>query len=133
MVVSAPYRVIYGDTDQMGVVYYANYLRLFEIGRNEYMRATGVTYHMVEARGLKLPVTHASLKYRRPARYDDLIHILTRVTSVRGARVHFHYEIKDEKGEVLVEGSTEHATLDESGRVVRLPDDLVDALEPENA
>lgn len=133
MVVLAPYRVIYGDTDQMGVVYYANYLRLFELGRNEYMRATGTTYHMVEARGLRLPVTHASLKYRQSAKYDDLLHVLTRVTSVKGARVHFHYEIKNEKGEVLVEGSTEHAALDENGRVVRLPPDLVDALAPENA
>lgn len=131
MVVSTPYRVIYGDTDQMGVVYYANYLRLFELGRNEYMRSTTITYREVEARGFVLPVTHASLKYRRPARYDDLLHVLTRVTSVRGARVHFHYEIRNDKGEVLVEGSTEHAALDQSGRVVRLPPDLVDALAPE--
>ena len=133
MVVSTPYRFIYGDTDQMGVVYYANYLRLFEVGRNEYMRAVGMTYREIEARGLKLPVIHASLAYKKSGHYDDLVHILTRVTSVRGPRVHFHYEIKDEGGDLLVEGSTEHASLDSNGRVVRMPPDLVARLEPENA
>lgn len=133
MVISTPYRFIYGDTDQMGIVYYANYLRLFELGRNEYMRSTGVTYREVEARGIKLPVTGASLKYKKSARYDDLVHVQTRITSIRGARVHFAYEIRDEEGDVMVEGATEHASLDKNGRVVRLPADLVEKLAPENA
>ena len=131
MVISTPYRVIYGDTDQMGIVYYANYLRLFELGRNEYMRAVGLTYREVEERGLMLPVTHAACKYRKSARYDDLVHVQTRITSIRGARVHFAYEIRNEAGELLVEGSTEHASVDRSGRVVRLTPELVKALEPE--
>lgn len=131
MVITTPYRVIYGDTDQMGIVYYANYLRLFELGRNEYMRAVGLTYKEVEEKGTILPVTHAALKYKKSAKYDDLLQVETRITSIRGARVHFTYEIKNEAGEVLVEGSTEHASVDRNGRVVRLTPELVRALEPE--
>lgn len=133
MVISTPYRFIYGDTDMMGVVYYANYLRLFELGRNEYLRTTGTTYKEVEARGIMLPVSHASLKYRKSGYYDDLVHINTRVTSVKGARVHFAYEIRNEAGDLLVEGTTEHAAMDKNGRVVRLPADLIEKLAPENA
>ncbi len=131
MVVAAKYRFIYGDTDQMGIVYYANYLRLFELGRNEYMRTTGTTYRQVEERGLALPVVHATLSYKKSGRYDDLVDIETRVTRVKGARVHFSYEIKDQEGNVLVTGTTEHATVGKNGRVVRLPEDLAAALGPE--
>ena len=71
-------RVIYGDTDQMGVVYYAQYLRYFEAGRNEFIRAKGLRYRDFEARfGLQLPVAEAGVVYRRPARYDDLIAVET--------------------------------------------------------
>lgn len=131
MVVATPYRVIYGDTDQMGVVYYANYLRLFELGRNEYLREAGLTYREIEARGLRLPVVHASCDYSRPARYDDLLSVETRVTKVQGARVHFAYEIKNEEGNRLATGSTVHANVDATGRVVRLDPQLILALQPE--
>lgn len=131
MVVTVKYRFIYGDTDQMGVVYYANYLRLFEMGRNEYMRRTGTTYKEVEARGVMLPVVRAELFYKKSGRYDDLVDIETRVTKVKGVRVFFAYDIKDQEGNVLVSGTTEHATVDRDGRVVRLPKELVTALGPE--
>jgi len=131
MVVKVPYRVIYGDTDQMGVVYYANYLRLFEYSRNEYLRARDMTYREVEARGLMLPVTEANCRYLRPARYDDLITIEVRVLQARGARVRFAYEIKGEAGELLAEGFTVHAAVDGEGRVVRLPADIAGQLAPE--
>ena len=69
-------RVIYGDTDQMGVVYYANYLRYFEAGRNEFIRAKGLRYRDFEERfGLRLPVAEAGVSYRQPARYDDLLRV----------------------------------------------------------
>lgn len=125
------YRFIYGDTDQMGVVYYANYLRLFEMGRNEYMRRTGTTYKEVEARGLMLPVTRAELSYRKSGKYDDLVDIETKVAKAKGARVVFSYDIKDQDGNVLVSGMTEHAVVDMEGRVVRLPGELIAALGPE--
>ncbi|MDW7712036.1 MAG: thioesterase family protein [Deferrisomatales bacterium] len=124
-------RVIYGDTDNMGVVYYANYLRFFELGRNEYMRARGLTYREVEARGFQLPVTEARCRYRKPARYDDLLTVETRVTRARGARVVFSYEIRGEGGDVLAEGETEHAAVGPGGRPQRLPPDVLEILAPE--
>lgn len=131
MVIPARCRVIYGDTDNMGVVYYANYLRFFELGRNEYMRARGLTYREVEARGLQLPVTEARCRYRKPARYDDLLTVETRVTRARGARVVFGYAIRGEEGEVLAEGETEHAAVGPGGRPRRVPEDILEILAPE--
>ncbi len=131
MVIASPYRVLYGDTDTMGVVYYAHYLRFFEYGRNEYLRARGLTYREVEARGFRLPVSEARCRYLRPARYDDLLTVETRVVRARGARVSFGYEIRGEGGDLLTEGATDHAVLGAEGRLTRLPADLVEALAPE--
>ena len=131
--IATPYRVIYGDTDQMGVLYYANYLRIFEVGRNEYLRARGTTYREVEARGFALPVTEARCKYHRPARYDDVLTVETRVSKVKGARVEFSYALRNEAGDLLAQGVTEHAALGANGRPGRLPPDLVEALAPEDA
>src|SRR6185436_21096087 len=76
-------RVIYGDTDQMGFVYYANYLRFFEAGRNEYLRAKGAPYREVEAElGIRLPVVEATVHYKAPARYDDLLVVETELAQV---------------------------------------------------
>jgi acyl-CoA thioester hydrolase len=131
LVIASTYRVIYGDTDNMGVVYYGNYLRFFEIGRNEYMRARGLTYREVEAKGLRLPVTEARCRYLRSARYDDFLTIETRVTRAKGARIVFAYVLRNEAGEVLADGSTEHAALNEAGRPVRVTPDIIAALAPE--
>src|SRR5574342_862135 len=87
-------RVIYGDTDQMGVVYYANYLRYFEAGRNEFIRAKGLPYRDFEARHrLALPVVEATVQYRVPARYDDLVAGETFLTAVRRASARFGYRL----------------------------------------
>jgi YbgC/YbaW family acyl-CoA thioester hydrolase len=75
----ACYRVIYGDCDSMAIVYYSNYLRLFEIGRTEWLRDQGIAYREVERKGFFLPATEAYLKYAQPAAYDDLLTIETRV------------------------------------------------------
>ena len=115
----------------MGVVYYANYLRFFEMGRNEYMRARGLPYREVEAIGLALPVTEATCKYHKPARYDDLLTIETRVVRAKGARVEFAYAVHDAAGAVLATGSTQHAALGADGRPVRLSPELLAALAPE--
>jgi acyl-CoA thioester hydrolase len=121
-------RVIYGDTDQMGVAYYANYLRWFEAGRNELIRARGLTYREVEERfRLMLPVAEAHVAYRAPARYDDLIAIETSVAEVRRASVRFAYRIV-RGGEVLATGHTVHACVDLDGRVQRMPPDLLERL-----
>ncbi|HVR01207.1 MAG TPA: thioesterase family protein [Polyangia bacterium] len=116
-------RVIYGDTDQMGMVYYANYLRYFEIARNEYLRLAGSTYRAFEeTHGLMLPVVEAQISYHRPARYDDELVIAAAVHARGAASVRFEYEIRRAPdGEKLVSGRTVHACITREGRVVRLP------------
>jgi acyl-CoA thioester hydrolase len=116
-------RVIYGDTDQMGVVYYANYLRYFEHGRNELFRAHGGSYRAFEAQGLMLPVVEASVSYHAPARYDDLLLIDTDIAQASRVRLTFVYEVRRE-GEtaVLCSGHTVHACLTTAGKPARLPD-----------
>jgi acyl-CoA thioester hydrolase len=117
-------RVIYGDTDQMGMVYYANYLRYFEIARNEYLRVAGATYRAFEeTHGLMLPVVEAHVAYHKPARYDDDLAVWAAVAPRGAASVRFEYEIRrgDER---LVSGHTVHACVTRDGRVVRLPAEM---------
>ena len=103
------YRVPYADTDQMGVVYYGNYLTFFERARNELMRAGGYTYGDCEREGWMLPVTHAEVDYRRPAKYDDLLEITAWVRARRGIRLEIACEVR-RKGEteILASGFTRH-------------------------
>jgi acyl-CoA thioester hydrolase len=119
---STTYRVIYGDTDTMGVAYYANYLRWFEIGRTELFRFLGMPYHVIEERGIFLPVSEAYCKYAAPARYDDLLTIRTDLDSAVKGGMKFNYRILDQDGEkILATGHTLHAFMDKTGRVVRPP------------
>lgn len=123
--VSTDIRVIYGDTDRMGVVYYANYLRYFEAARNEYIRARGARYRDIEREGLLLPVIEANVRYRSPARYDDLLRIEAAIVEIRRVSVRFEYRvIRPEDGELLAEGHTVHACVDREHRPVRLPEEL---------
>ena len=111
--VTMEYRVPYADTDQMGVVYYANYLALFERARNELMRSYGYTYKECEAEGFLLPVVHAEADYKSSARYDDLLEISAWVQAQKGVRIEIACEIR-RKGEdaALVNGFTRHAFID---------------------
>lgn len=123
------HRVIYGDTDAMDIVYYGNYLRFFEIGRNEYIRECGIPYRDIEARGFMLPVTEAHARYIEPARYDDELTIETRVEELKKASIRFAYRIVRGDGRLLTEGYTRHACLHrETGRIVRIPSDVADAI-----
>jgi len=123
-------RVIYGDTDQMGMVYYGNYLRYFEIARNEFLRRAGAPYRAFEeTHGLRLPVIEATVNYRRPARYDDELGIFAAVPVVTGATARFVYEIRRlPDGEELASGHTVHACIDARGKVARLPKALRELL-----
>jgi acyl-CoA thioester hydrolase len=124
------YRVIYGDTDNMGVAYYANYLRWFEIGRTEMFRDLGLAYREVESRGIFLPVSEAHCKYLSPARYDDLLVIETSLDPGMRAGMKFDYRIAAEDGaRAVARGYTKHACLDVSGRVVRPPAYLKELIE----
>jgi acyl-CoA thioester hydrolase len=117
-------RVIYGDTDQMGFVYYANYLRFFESGRNEYLRATGMPYRGIEEElGIRLPVVEAGIHYKQPARYDDLLVVETVLAQLRRASARFEYVVR-RSGEALVTGYTVHACIDFDGAIQRLPESL---------
>ena len=119
------YRVIYGDTDQMGVAYYANYLRWFEKGRTEFLRQEGVPYTSIEQMGYRFPVTEVSCRYYRPAHYDETIVIETRLVSLGRAALRFGYRLtRQEIDAVIAEGWTRHACIDPDGRVTRIPSDL---------
>jgi acyl-CoA thioester hydrolase len=118
-------RVIYGDTDQMGVVYYANYLRYFEYARGEYMRAKGSTYRELEKEGGRLPVVEAHCHYKAPARYDDLLEVGLEVTGLRRVTLTFEYEVRRVgEGRLLCTGKTVHACIGENGKPMRLPDNF---------
>ena len=115
-------RVRYADTDQMGVVYYANYLVWFEIGRTDLLRHAGWTYKEMETEGFALPVIEAHCEYRQPARYDDLIDVETRGALLSAVRVRFDYRVlRADVTVLLAEGHTVHASLDARGRPHRLP------------
>lgn len=123
-------RVRYGDTDQMGFAYYAHYLRWFEIGRAEMLRALGWSYRGVEESGIQLPVVEARCRYLKPARYDDEVRIETGVLELRRASVRFRYRIvRAGDGELLATGETEHCFLDRAGRPARPPGRLAELLE----
>ncbi len=91
--VEARLRVIYGDTDQMGVVYHANYFRYFEFSRMEFFRARGGNYRELEEQGFQLPVVEATAQYKAPARYDDLLVIRPILSELRRASLTFTYEL----------------------------------------
>ncbi len=98
-------RVRYGETDQMGYSYYGNYAQYFEVGRVEALRALGMSYKSLEARGIMLPVSHFEVTYKAPALYDDALEITTHVRSLKGARLHFDYTIHVED-KLICEGAT---------------------------
>ena len=116
-------RVRYAETDRMGVVYYANYLVWFEVGRTDWLRQTGWSYLDMERDGVSLPVIEAHCEYRQPARYDDEIEIATRATLMTPVRVRFDYELAraGDAEAVAAVGHTVHAAVDTAGKPCRLP------------
>jgi acyl-CoA thioester hydrolase len=111
----------------MGVVYYSNYLIWFEIGRTDWLRATGSTYRDLEAGGIQLPVIEAHCEYRQGARYDDEVEIKTRAKKLSPVRIQFDYEVtRAADAALLAIGHTVHATVDRDGRPVRMPERVKD-------
>lgn len=117
-------RVRYAETDQMGMVYYANFFIWFEIGRVELLRQMGFAYREMEQQDDRfIIVAEASCRYLRPARYDDVLRIRTRVTEARSRIIRFAYEIRqDSTGELLATGETRHVICDRAGRPRTLPE-----------
>lgn len=106
----------------MGVVYYANYLVWFEVGRTDLLRQAGWTYRDMEQEGFSLPVIEAHCEYRQPARYDDVVEVRTSGTLVSPIRLRFEYQVARPSDAVtLATGHTVHATLGRDGRPCRLP------------
>jgi len=119
------YRVIYGDTDNMGIAYYANYLRWFEMGRTELFRALGLPYTVIEEKGIFLPVSEVFCKFQNPIRYDDLLIIETAIDDgVRGGMKFDYRLLSEDKKTPIATGYTKHAFLDKTGRVIRPPEFL---------
>lgn len=114
-------QVIFGDTDQMGVVYYANYLRYFEGARSAYWRALGRSYKDLEAAGVALPVVEAHCHYKRPARYEDVLDVDVEIGEVRGASLRFVYSVY-RGAELLADGWTRHAVTGVDGKPRPIPD-----------
>jgi len=129
--VEARLRVIYGDTDQMGVVYHANYFRYFEFSRIEFFRSHGRNYRDLERDGILLPVVEATAHYKAPARYDDLLVIRPTLSEVRRVSLTFTYEIvrDEEPSRILCTGHTVHACVGRDGRPTRLPDAVLQLLQ----
>lgn len=125
------FRVRYGETDQMGVVYHPNYLVWCEIGRTDLIRALGASYADIERAGTFLAVVEARLRFMRAAHYDDMIRVTTRVTEVRSRAARFDYDIATEQGTRLATAYTVLAGMAADGRAISLPIDLRTALERE--
>ena len=122
---SSTLRVRYAETDQMGVAWHGQFFAWFEVGRTDLLRRYGCSYRELEQQGLRFPVVEAQARYLRPARYDDVLEICTRLTSLGRARLEFAYEVRREGTEgPLATGSTVHATVDAQGRPQRVPEDL---------
>ena len=121
-------RIAYADTDQMGMVYYGNYMTFYERGRTELLREIGLEYKIIEERGFYLPVIYAECNYHSPATYDDLITIETKMSEITAASLTCSYVIK--RGEkVLVTGKTKHPFVNKSLKPVRIPKDIREILE----
>lgn len=115
-------RVTYADTDAMGIVYYANYLKWFEVGRTELMRSLGIVYKEMEEGGTFLPVLEVFCKYHASGKYDDVLLVETSLDFLKRASIRFAYRIlRKADGIQLVTGSTLHAFLDQEGRIVKIP------------
>jgi acyl-CoA thioester hydrolase len=135
MPVTTEIRVRYAETDQMGVVYYSNYLVWFEIGRVELLRSLGLSYSRLETEhGCILPVVEAKCRYRASARYDDELQIETSPALLRGSVIKFAYRIyrkanqEGKERQLLAEGETVHVVCDPQMNKTQLPEKHVEAL-----
>jgi len=122
-------RVRYGETDQMGVVYHANYAVYFEVGRTEWLREFGLSYSDMEADGVKLPVISLSVKYKNSVRYDDVLKVKTILKKMPTASIEFDYELRNQSDILLATGNTILAFIDiKRNRPTRCPKYFLDKL-----
>lgn len=123
-------RVRYGETDQMGVVYHGNYAQYLEIGRIEWLRNFGISYKKMEEQGVMLPVISLSIKYKKSARYDDVIYVKTQLSKMPTATIEFNFEILNEEGEIITLAKAVLAFINiKTMRPTRCPKDILDKLQ----
>jgi len=124
-------RVRYSETDRMGYVYYGYYATYFEVARVEALRQLGIRYRSLEDAGILLPVLDYSVRYRRPAYYDDELEIRTVITELPGARIFFEYEVVNSEGTVITTAATTLVFIDKlSGKPRPAPEEVVNAMRP---
>jgi acyl-CoA thioester hydrolase len=122
-------RVRYGETDQMGYVYYGRYAEYFEVGRVETIRSIGMSYKLIEEQGILLPVAELRVNYKRPARYDDLLRVRTMIPEIPRSYFLTRYEIVNEAAELIVTGMVRLAFVDQQRqRPVRVPGFILEAV-----
>ena len=118
---SSKIRVRYADTDQMGFMYYGNYAEFYEVGRVEMLRSLGMTYRSMEDKGIIMPVTELRCKYIKPALYDEEITVKVTIAKMPTLRIHFRYELYNEKEELINEGETTLVFIDKEKNKHCLP------------
>ena len=118
------YRVCYGDTDKMGISYYANYFIWFEAARTEYFRALGLPYTECEKKGFFLPVTETGAHYLASSTYDDVLTIRTSVGKIRRSSIHFEYQVLGATGRLLATGFSVHVFVGRQMKPVRMPEEI---------
>jgi acyl-CoA thioester hydrolase len=124
-------RVNYSETDQMGVVYHARYLVWLDVARCEHLRLSGMSYRDLELSGLRLAVSELAIRYRQPARYDDLVRIRCWVRDLASRRVDFGYSVEHaENARLLATASTSLLALDQNMTLARLPPEVSQVLHP---
>jgi len=124
------FRVRYGETDQMGVVYHGNYAQYFEIGRTEWLRKMGFSYKKMEEEGIMLPVVGLTINYKKSAYYDDVIKVKTTLVKKPTVKIEFDYEILNENNEILTTGNSVLVFMDvNKNRPTRCPKYLLDKLQ----
>lgn len=122
-------RVRYGETDQMGYVYYGNYAEFFEVGRVEWLRALGTTYKSLEDTGIMLPVLNLNINYIKPAKYDDLLTIVTILRKKPLVKIEFDFEVFNEEKELLTTGFTSLVFVDmKKNKPIKAPQNLLDKI-----
>lgn len=123
------FRVRYGETDQMGVVYHGNYAQYLEIGRVEWLRSMGVSYKKLEESGIVLPVISLGINFKKSALYDDLITVETILKKTPSVKIEFDYKIYNEKNDVLIEANTVLAFIDtHKNKPIRCPEFLLNKI-----
>ncbi|HEY9003690.1 MAG TPA: thioesterase family protein [Mucilaginibacter sp.] len=124
-------RVRYGETDQMGYMYYGNYAEFYEVGRVEMLRSLGMTYSGMEASGVMMPVLEMNCKYLKPALYDEEISIKVIMNKMPGVKIHFRYELYNPGGELINIGETSLVFVNmKTNRPCMAPQDFRDKLKP---